>query len=149
IYNQISVKIRNIFYSIVNNRGFKQNRINIAIVNQDCQGYVTDPKFIERYCDETEYFLLPMALEIDYNMYSELIELIMTRRRYLEDGGYFCSTKKDSQSEKNAAQKNLSEAGNNPADGADSVDNVVYPGSADSAVSPGSSVSPGSGDKIK
>ena len=52
-------------------------------------GYVTDPKFIERYCDETEFFLLPMALEIDFNMYQELINLIMTRRRYLEEGGYF------------------------------------------------------------
>ena len=59
-------------------------------------GYVTDPKFIERYCDETEYFLLPMALEVDFNMYQELIGLIMTRRRYLEDGGYFCSVKKES-----------------------------------------------------
>ena len=59
------------------------------ISNMISLGYVTDPKFIERYCDETEYFLLPMALEVDFNMYQELISLIMTRRRYLEDGGYF------------------------------------------------------------
>ena len=59
------------------------------ISNMISLGYVTDPAFIERYCDETEYFLLTMALEIDYNMYQELINLIMTRRRYLEDGGYF------------------------------------------------------------
>ena len=59
------------------------------ISNMISLGYVTDPAFIERYCDETEYFLLPMALEIDYNMYQELIKLIMTRRRYLEEGGYF------------------------------------------------------------
>ena len=64
------------------------------ISNMISLGFVTDPTFIERYCDETEYFLLPMALEIDYNMYHELIKLIMTRRRYLEDGGYFCDTKK-------------------------------------------------------
>ena len=57
-------------------------------------GFVTDPKFIERYCDETEYYILPMALEIDYNMYQELINLIITRRRYLEDGGYFDSRTK-------------------------------------------------------
>ena len=63
-------------------------------------GYVTDPKFIERYCDETEYFLLPMALEIDFNMYQELINLIMTRRRYLEDGGYFDNRHKESSSDK-------------------------------------------------
>lgn len=59
------------------------------ISNMISLGYVTDPNFIERYCDETEFFLLPMALEIDFNMYHELINLIMTRRRYLEDGGYF------------------------------------------------------------
>ena len=66
------------------------------ISNMISLGYVTDPKFIERYCDETEFFLLPMAIEIDYNMYQELINLIMTRRRYLEDGGYFCNIHKES-----------------------------------------------------
>ena len=70
------------------------------ISNMISLGFVTDPKFIERYCDETEYFLLPMALEIDYNMYHELIELIRTRRRYLEDGGYFDSRHKESSSSK-------------------------------------------------
>jgi len=69
------------------------------ISNMISLGYVTDPKFIERYCDETEYFLLPMALEIDYNMYQELIGLIMTRRRYLEDGGYFDNRHKESSSD--------------------------------------------------
>lgn len=66
------------------------------ISNMISLGFVTDPKFIERYCDETEYYLLPMALEIDYNMYHELIELIRTRRRYLEDGGYFDTRHKES-----------------------------------------------------
>lgn len=70
------------------------------ISNMISLGYVTDPKFIERYCDETEYFLLPMALEVDYNMYQELIELIRTRRRYLEDGGYFDTREKVSESTK-------------------------------------------------
>ena len=66
------------------------------ISNMISLGYVTDPQFIERYCDETEYFLLPMALEVDFNMYNELISLLMTRRRYLEDGGYFDNRKKES-----------------------------------------------------
>lgn len=66
------------------------------ISNMISLGYVTDPKFIERYCDETEFFLLPMALEVDFNMYQELISLIMTRRRYLEDGGYFDNRTKES-----------------------------------------------------
>ena len=71
------------------------------ISNMISLGYVTDPKFIERYCDETEYFLLPMALEVDFNMYQELISLIMTRRRYLEDGGYFDTRVKHSDSGQN------------------------------------------------
>ncbi len=69
------------------------------ISNMISLGFVTDPKFIERYCDETEYFLLPMALEIDFNMYHELINLIVTRRRYLEDGGYFDTRSKPTTSE--------------------------------------------------
>ncbi|MCR4790501.1 MAG: hypothetical protein K5839_05425 [Treponemataceae bacterium] len=74
------------------------------ISNMISLGFVTDPKFIERYCDETEFFLLPMALEIDYNMYQELIDLIVTRRRYLEDGGYFCNRKKESSSDNNKSE---------------------------------------------
>jgi GTP pyrophosphokinase len=68
------------------------------ISNMISLGYVTDPEFIERYCDETEFFLLPMAIQVDFNMYQELINLIMTRRRYLEDGGYFDSRHKVSTS---------------------------------------------------
>lgn len=70
------------------------------ISNMIALGFVTDPNFIERYCDETEFFLLPMSLEVDFNMYQELINLIMTRRRYLEDGGYFDTRHKESSSEK-------------------------------------------------
>jgi len=66
------------------------------ISNMISLGFVTDPKFIERYCDETEYFILPMAIEVDFNMYQELINLIITRRRYLEDGGYFDTRTKTS-----------------------------------------------------
>jgi GTP pyrophosphokinase len=42
-----------------------------------------------------------MALEVDFNMYQELISLIMTRRRYLEDGGYFDTRVKHSDSGQN------------------------------------------------
>ena len=58
------------------------------ISNMISLGFVTDPKFIERYCDETEFYVLPIAIEVDYNMYQELINLIITRRKYLEDAGY-------------------------------------------------------------
>lgn len=63
------------------------------ISNMISLGFVTDAKFIERYCDETEFFILPMAIEVDYNMYQELINLIITRRKYLEDSGYIDSKK--------------------------------------------------------
>ena len=59
------------------------------ISNMISLGFVSNPAFIERYCDETEYFIFPIALEVDYNMYQELISLVITRRRYLEDCGYF------------------------------------------------------------
>lgn len=59
------------------------------ISNMISLGFVTDTAFIERYCDETEFFIFPIALEVDYNMYQELINLVITRRRFLEDTGYF------------------------------------------------------------
>lgn len=59
------------------------------ISNMISLGFVTKSEFIERYCDETEFYILPIALEVDYNMYQELIQLIITRRKYLEDSGYF------------------------------------------------------------
>ncbi len=61
------------------------------ISNMISLGYVTDTKFIERYCDETEFYIFPIALEVDYNMYQELISLVMTRRKYLEDSGYLAA----------------------------------------------------------
>ncbi|MGP1531299.1 MAG: hypothetical protein ACTTI5_03780 [Treponema sp.] len=64
------------------------------ISNMTSLGFVTDEAFIERYCDETEYYILPIALEVDYNMYQELIDLIITRRKYLEECGYIERKKK-------------------------------------------------------
>ncbi len=58
------------------------------ISNMISLGFVTSPEFIERYCDETEFYIFPIALESNYDMYQELIQLVMTRRRYLEDSGY-------------------------------------------------------------
>ncbi len=66
------------------------------ISNMISLGFVTNPDFIERYCDETEYFILPIAIEVDYNMYQELIDLIITRRKYLEDSGYIERKKRKS-----------------------------------------------------
>jgi len=69
------------------------------ISNMITMGFVTDPAFIERYCDETEIYLFPLALEVDFRMYQELIELVMTRRKYLEDSGYL--DRKKANTEKN------------------------------------------------
>ncbi len=46
-------------------------------------GYVTDVAFIRRYTDETEKFLYPIAARANMGMHDELVELVKTRRDYL------------------------------------------------------------------
>lgn len=78
---------KNQFLQRIINTGSQQAKILKCadrISNMISLGFVTDPKFIERYCDETEYYILPIAIEVDYNMYQEIINLIITRRKYLE-----------------------------------------------------------------
>lgn len=72
--------------NIIDNGSPKAKILKCAdrISNMISLGFVSDPAFIERYCDETEYFILPIAIEVDYNMYQELISLIITRREYFE-----------------------------------------------------------------
>ncbi|MCD1653338.1 hypothetical protein K7J14_01325 [Treponema zuelzerae] len=60
------------------------------ISNMISLGFVTDPAFIERYCEETELYLFPIALEVNFEMYQELIQLVISRRQYLEDSGFLC-----------------------------------------------------------
>lgn len=55
------------------------------ISNMISLGFVNDPNFIKRYCDETEIYVFPIALDVDYRMYEELIHLVLTRRQYLAD----------------------------------------------------------------
>lgn len=76
---------------IINHGSEKAKILKCAdrISNMISLGFVTDEEFIERYCDETEFFIFPIALDVDYNMYQELINLVMTRRYYLEETGYF------------------------------------------------------------
>jgi GTP pyrophosphokinase len=59
------------------------------ISNMISLGFVTNQAFIERYCDETEYYVFPLALEVNYAMYEELMSLVFARRRFLETTGYF------------------------------------------------------------
>ena len=65
------------------------------ISNMISLGFITSPELIERYCDETEFYIFPIALEVNYDMYQELIQLVMTRRRYLEVSGYLDRKKDD------------------------------------------------------
>ena len=83
--------------NIIDNGSHKAKLLKCAdrISNMISLGFVTSAEFIERYCDETEYFIFPIALEVDYNMYQELINLVMSRRQYLEDSGYFDKKKDD------------------------------------------------------
>lgn len=60
------------------------------ISNMISLGFVTDPAFIERYCEETELYIFPIALEVNFDMYQELIRLVISRRQYLEDSGFLC-----------------------------------------------------------
>lgn len=77
--------------SIIDHGSYRAKLLKCAdrISNMISLGFVTDEKFIDRYCDETEYYIFPIALEVDYNMYQELIDLVRTRRAYLENSGYF------------------------------------------------------------
>ncbi|MBQ5781704.1 MAG: hypothetical protein IIW10_07155 [Spirochaetaceae bacterium] len=58
------------------------------ISNMISLGYVTDLDFINRYCNETEFFIFPIALDVNFDMYQELIKLVMSRRKFLEECGY-------------------------------------------------------------
>jgi GTP pyrophosphokinase len=46
-------------------------------------GLNTEKAFIERYCEETEKFILPIAQIVDPDMYTELTDLIISRRKLL------------------------------------------------------------------
>ena len=59
------------------------------ISNMISLGFVTDPNFIERYCDETELYIFPIALEVNFDMYRNS-QLVISRRQYLEDAGFLC-----------------------------------------------------------
>lgn len=50
-------------------------------------GLNTDREFISRYCNETEASILPIALEVDKDMYTELSDLVVSRRKLLTIAG--------------------------------------------------------------
>jgi len=55
------------------------------ISNMISLGFVNNLEFVERYINETERYLLPLAAEISQYMLRELGDLVKSRRKYLED----------------------------------------------------------------
>ncbi len=84
-------QLKSEFLKKIRDHGSKKARLLKSadrISNMISLGFVTKPDFIERYCEETETYIFPISLDVDYDMYQELIQLVMTRRQYLEDSGY-------------------------------------------------------------
>jgi len=60
-------------------------KIADRISNMISLGFVNNLEFVERYINETERYLLPIAAEVSRHMQKELEDLIESRRKYLED----------------------------------------------------------------
>ena len=60
-------------------------KIADRISNMISLGFVNNLEFVERYINETEQYLLPIAAEVSRYMLNELEDLIKSRRKYLED----------------------------------------------------------------
>jgi GTP pyrophosphokinase len=52
-------------------------------------GFVNNLEFVERYINETEKYVLPIASSVSHYMVNELVDLIHSRRKYLEDFNKF------------------------------------------------------------
>jgi (p)ppGpp synthase/HD superfamily hydrolase len=55
------------------------------ISNMISLGFVNNLEFVERYINETERYLIPIAEEVSQYMLRELSDLVKSRRKYLED----------------------------------------------------------------
>ena len=53
------------------------------ISNMISLGFVVQTEFIQRYIEETEQYIFPIAEQVDMAMLSELISLVKSRRTYL------------------------------------------------------------------
>jgi len=54
------------------------------ISNMHDLGLISGVAFIERYCDETEKYIMPIAKEVELDMCTELLDLLKSRRSILE-----------------------------------------------------------------
>jgi len=55
------------------------------ISNMISLGFVNNLEFVERYINETEKYMIPIAAEVEQNMLTELKDLVASRRKYLND----------------------------------------------------------------
>ena len=65
------------------------------ISNMISLGFVNDPEFIKRYCNETEIYVFPIALEVNFDMYDELLYLVQSRLQYLADFEFLHQRRRD------------------------------------------------------
>jgi len=72
---------------IYENASFDAKTLKVAdrISNMISLGFVNNLAFVERYINETEKYLLPLASQVNTYMLIELTDLIKTKRKYLED----------------------------------------------------------------
>ena len=68
------------------------------ISNMISLGFVNDPEFIKRYCNETEVYVFPIALEVNFDMYNELLYLVQSRLQYLADFEFLHQHRRDTAS---------------------------------------------------
>jgi len=54
------------------------------ISNMISLGFVNNMEFVERYINETDQYVLPIAQDVSHYMVRELIDLINSRKKYLE-----------------------------------------------------------------
>ncbi len=66
----------------------KTLKVADRISNMISLGFVNNLAFVDRYLNETEKYLLPLAAQVNNYMLIELTDLVKTKRKYLEDINY-------------------------------------------------------------
>ncbi len=75
------------FLTRIKEKGSRQAKVlKVAdrISNMISLGFVTNAEFVERYTNETELYVYPIAAEVDKSMLKELQSLVASRRAYLD-----------------------------------------------------------------
>ncbi len=72
---------------IIETGSFDAKTLKVAdrISNMISLGFVNNLAFVERYINETEKYLLPLAAQVNKYMLIELTDLVKIKRKYLED----------------------------------------------------------------